>query len=48
MGVPMIKYRCTECNTAKTKEAKGGRPREDGCTRSRNGKHHWIIESRFQ
>ena len=47
MGVPMTKYRCTECNYAVTKESKRGVPRREGCTRSRDGKHHWIVESKF-
>lgn len=47
MGVPMTKYRCTECRTTNTRESKSGAPRREGCTKSRDGKHRWVIEQKF-
>lgn len=45
MGVPMIKYRCTKCNCATTREERSGRPPERPC--SKGGTHSWKIERKM-
>lgn len=46
MTVPMVMYRCTECGRGVRREASSGEPNRLGCTRSKDKRHRWIIESR--